>query len=94
MRQLNSGALLRCIVAFETLSAIGTGMGEDISAVRAATFKIKENFGPVKIMYGGSVSPYNVNEYLMITDGVLVATASLEINEFLSLLENIKQEID
>ena len=74
---------------YEPLSAIGTGMGEDVPAVRAATDKIKEHFGAIQILYGGSVSPRNISEYLMVTDGVLVGTASLDVQEFLDLIHKL-----
>ena len=81
----------KCIVAYEPLSAIGTGMGEDVPAVRATTAKIKEHFGAIQILYGGSVSPHNIIEYLMVTDGVLVGTASLDVQEFLNLIHKSQE---
>ena len=74
------------IVLYEPLSAIGTGMGQDVPAVTQAVDKIRQQFGQVRVIYGGSVAPHNISEYLMVTDGVGVGTASLEVGEFVDLL--------
>jgi len=89
---LSKEARTHSIVAYEPISAIGTGMGEDVLQVQTVSQEIKAKFGPVPILYGGSVNPNNVNEYLLVTDGILVGTASLEVEEFLNLLKKIEED--
>ena len=79
----------KCVVAYEALSAIGTGNNVDASQVSETTAQIKELFGKVPVLYGGSVTAGNVAEYADISDGWLVGTASLSIDDFLSLLTTI-----
>ncbi len=76
----------KCIVAYEALSAIGTG--ENISATHVAevTDEIKDVFGDVPVLYGGSVTSSNVTEYAKISDGWLIGTASLTLENFWALL--------
>lgn len=88
---LNEAARSKCIVFYEPIGAIGTGMGEDVSQVQAVTRLIKASFGQVPVLYGGSVSAQNINEYLLVADGVGVGTASLEATEFLELLQKIEE---
>ena len=61
----------------------------DASQVSETTAQIKELFGKVPVLYGGSVTAGNVAEYADISDGWLVGTASLSIDDFLSLLTTI-----
>ncbi len=76
----------RCVVAYEALSAIGTGNNMDVAHVAEVTADIKELFGPVPVLYGGSVSAENVAEYKAVSDGWLVGTASLEVDDFMALV--------
>ena len=45
----------------------------------------------IRILYGGSVKPENVKDYLSMKDidGALVGGASLKVDSFKALLENI-----
>jgi len=83
---LDAAALSKCVVAYEPLSAIGTGSNVSVAEVVEVSGKIKQEFGDVKVIYGGSVNWQNVSEYLMVCDGVLVGTASLELSEFSKLI--------
>ncbi|MCA9372970.1 triosephosphate isomerase [Candidatus Woesebacteria bacterium] len=76
----------KCIVAYEPLSAIGTGMGEDIPQVQKVVAEVKTAFGDVAVIYGGSVDERNLPEYLLASDGVLVGGGSLDVKEFIQLL--------
>lgn len=40
----------------------------------------------ITVLYGGSVKPSNVSSLLDISDGVLVGSASLSINDFCDIL--------
>ena len=87
------------VVAYEPVWSIGTGknassqIAQDIcSFIREV---LREMFGKVadeiRILYGGSVKPVNVKEYLSCpdVDGALVGGASLKIDSFEELLTNI-----
>lgn len=82
---LEQSQLSKCMVAYEPLSAIGTGEEMSVKKVEEVFAQIKKVFGEVKVIYGGSVNPNNVDEYLLVGDGVLVGTASLDAKEFLAL---------
>jgi len=47
---------------------------------------IARTFGDFPFLYGGSVSAADVAEYLLVCDGALVGTASLEGATFAQLL--------
>lgn len=83
---LDAAALSECVVAYEPLSAIGTGSNVSVAEVVEVAERIKQEFGDVRVIYGGSVNWQNVSEYLMVCDGVLVGTASLELSEFSKLI--------
>ena len=89
----------RLVVAYEPVWSIGTGknasseIAQDIcSYIRSI---LREMFGGVaeeiRILYGGSVKPVNIKEYLSCpdVDGALVGGASLKIESFEELLTNI-----
>lgn len=83
--------LTHCLVAHEHAATIGTGHGESLSVVKHMVAEVKHAFGEVPVLYGGSVDAFNVNEYLLIADGVLVGTASLEVAAFTQLLAATQQ---
>ncbi|NCN87820.1 MAG: triosephosphate isomerase, partial [Candidatus Pacebacteria bacterium] len=72
----------KCIIAYEPLSAIGTGDEMDSDKVLEVVKRIRQVFGDVRVIYGGSVNGSNVKEYLKVCDGVLVGGASLKVKEF------------
>jgi triosephosphate isomerase (TIM) len=83
---IDSDLRKKCIVAYEPISAIGTGdeMGE--KKVGEVVERIKKAFGEVRVIYGGSVDGDNIEEYLEICDGVLIGGASLKVEDFKQLL--------
>ena len=87
------------VIAYEPIWSIGTGknaskeIAQDIcSYIRDL---VKEMYGDasetVRILYGGSVKPENVRAYLSEkdVDGALVGGASLKVDSFKQLIENI-----
>ncbi len=76
----------QCVVAYEPVSAIGTGIGEDVSQVKDVISVAKQAFGDIPILYGGSVDLRNINEYLLVADGALIGGASLDPSQFFQLL--------
>lgn len=75
----------KCIVAYEALSAIGTGNNMNALHVEEVTKTIKDVFGSIPVLYGGSVTSSNVTEYTDTCDGWLVGTASLAVEDFWAL---------
>jgi triosephosphate isomerase len=77
------------IVAYEPISAIGSGnpdTPENVDAV-AAVIKSKNN---VQVLYGGSVTSENVRSFTAKAnlDGVIVGGASLEAEELIKIIQN------
>lgn len=77
----------RCLVAYEPASAIGTGNNPSLDQVKAFQVQVKKLFGAVPYLYGGSVDELDINEYLLITEGVIIATAALEAKQFVAILK-------
>lgn len=86
------------VIAYEPIWAIGTGKtatseqaNETIKFVRETVAKLYDDATAeaVRIQYGGSVNPDNIDELLATSDidGALVGGASLEADSFLKLLE-------
>lgn len=79
----------RVIVAYEPVSAVGTGIGQDLAQVKLVVASIRTEFGPIPVLYGGSVDERNVAEYVLASDGVLVGGDSLDEHDFMQLLETL-----
>ena len=90
----------KSVIAYEPVWSIGTGknaskeIAEDICGFIREL--VKKEFGAevsekVRILYGGSVKPENVHDYLLQpnVDGALVGGASLKVDSFKALIENI-----
>lgn len=82
---IDQALLQKCVVAYEPIEAIGSGENQPIDEVKPVIAEIKKAFGDVPVLYGGSVDVESVDEYLAVTDGVLVGGASLDAKEFLAL---------
>ena len=90
----------KVVVAYEPIWAIGTGknatkeIAEDtIASIRSV---LKNMFGEesaekIRILYGGSVKPNNIAEYMSEKDidGALVGGASLALDSYKGLIENL-----
>ncbi len=81
--------LEKCVVAYEPISAIGTGKSADVGSVREVAERIKRIAGNIPVIYGGSVDEFNINEYLIVADGVLPSTSSLDPDQFIRVLESV-----
>ena len=77
------------IIAYEPVSAIGTGVVPTIEEITTVTSKIKSEYYGVKVVYGGSVNASNSKDILEISsvDGVLIGGASLKLGELKTILE-------
>ncbi|MEO3999745.1 triose-phosphate isomerase [Mesorhizobium sp. CAU 1732] len=87
-----------CVLAYEPVWAIGTGLTPSVSDVAEAHAHIRaqliERIGEteasrMRILYGGSVKPSNAVELLSIenVNGALVGGASLKASDFLGIAE-------
>lgn len=76
------------LIAFEPISAIGTGNAFDPDKAEAISAKINKRFPEIPIIYGGSVSKENINNFLSKPDisGVLLGKASLDASDFFTIL--------
>ena len=87
------------VVAYEPVWSIGTGknasseIAQDICKFVRDTLRdlLGDVADEIRVLYGGSVKPNNVKEYLSCpdVDGALVGGASLKIESYEELLKNI-----
>lgn len=77
------------IIAYEPIWAIGTNIIPTINEIEETIKKIKEIVN-IKVLYGGSVNSNNISDIIKVTDGVLIGKASTDINEFLKIIEVVK----
>ena len=91
---------VKVVIAYEPIWAIGTGknaskeIAEDICGfIRNVIAKLYDRkvANKVRILYGGSVKPATVKEYLTQKDidGALVGGASLDVNSYKELLTSL-----
>ena len=99
LKGLSKAFVEKMVIAYEPVWSIGTGknaskeIAQDIcSFIREL---VRKEYGDaadkVRILYGGSVKPENVHDYLAMqdVDGALVGGASLKVESFKQLIENI-----
>jgi triosephosphate isomerase len=99
LKDLTPEQAAKVVIAYEPIWAIGTGKSaskdtaeDTIGFIRRT---LRESFGNVamdmRILYGGSVKPENVSEYMSAPDidGALVGGASLEPVSFKGLIEGM-----
>jgi triosephosphate isomerase len=85
---LSPSELAHCILAYEPLEAIGSGAPQPPEEVAQVIQNIRKSWEEVPIIYGGSVDPENVKEYLSVCQGVLVGTHSLAASDFAALVRS------
>ena len=90
----------KVVIAYEPIWSIGTGknaskeIAEDVCKFIRKIIKDlydTKTGNKVRILYGGSVKPNNIKEYLYCDniDGALVGGASLDVNSYKELLTNL-----
>jgi len=90
-----------CIVAYEPVWAIGTGLTPTVEDVKNVHDDIRKQLverfgdakgGAMKLLYGGSVKPSNAKELMSVenVDGALVGGASLKADDFLGIINSYK----
>lgn len=99
LKDLTAEEVKNVIIAYEPIWSIGTGknaskeIAENVCALIRSI--IHDLFGDVsesvRILYGGSVKPNNVKEYMSMKDidGALVGGASLKVDSYKELIDNI-----
>ena len=97
---LSKEEVANVVIAYEPVWSIGTGKNASVEIAQDICSFIRgiivELFGKVAstkilILYGGSVKPENIHGYLgqVDVDGALVGGASLKVESFKALLENL-----
>jgi triosephosphate isomerase (TIM) len=82
----------QCLIAYEPLASIGTGNNAPLEEVKNFVKKVKNFFGDIPVLYGGSVDEKNIAEYLLVTDGVIIGGASLDAQQFVKVLRTAQGE--
>ncbi|MEE8317781.1 MAG: triose-phosphate isomerase [Candidatus Omnitrophota bacterium] len=99
LKDLPKDDIVRIIVAYEPVWAIGTGRTATPKQAQEAHKFIRELIGrlydkdtssKVRIQYGGSVKPENISQLMAQDDidGALVGGASLDVNSFTEIVQN------
>jgi triosephosphate isomerase len=104
-REMNQGLdgtnIENIVVAYEPIWAIGTGktatpeQAQEVHAFIREKLRIKSGnkSGDIRIIYGGSVTPENVDSLMACADldGALVGGASLKVESFVRIVKFIKK---
>lgn len=77
------------LVAFEPITAIGTGQPDTPDDANGVAKKIKQQVPGVEVLYGGSVTSENAKAFLQQDNlnGLLIGTAALDPEEFVKIVE-------
>lgn len=97
---INKDDASKIVIAYEPVWSIGTGknaskeIAENVCAfIRSLIVELydKQTADKVRILYGGSVKPNNIEEYMKMDniDGALVGGASLSVESYKELIQNI-----
>lgn len=87
MAQLLSTVDAPYLIAYEPLSAIGTGHNLSRVELESQLADWRQLFPTQPLIYGGSVTSDNVAEYVGVCDGLLVGGASTKVDEFWQIVQ-------
>lgn len=78
------------MIAYEPINAIGTGHPDTAENAQEVASFFKKTYNVQCVLYGGSVTSKNVKEFTQMSniDGVLVGGASLDAQEFYTIIQN------
>ena len=91
--------LEHCVIAYEPVWAIGTGVTADSEQVELAHKVLMEilaelypGLSNIHVLYGGSVKPGNTGELIQVpgVDGFLIGGASLDVESFTSIIRTVE----
>lgn len=74
-------------IAYEPVAAIGTGAAADPAAITQFMTELRGAWLQSRVLYGGSVTAENIGEFLLIAQGALIATASLDPESMNAIIE-------
>ena len=80
----------KLVFAYEPAGDIGGTATAPIEDIKAVISDIRQLVGGARVLYGGSVNAENVAQLKGVADGTLVASASLNPNSFISLIDAAK----
>lgn len=97
LKDINSDEVLNCVIAYEPVWAIGTGINATPQQAqevhrfirdRLLSEKYGDTAGKIRIQYGGSVIPENIKSLMAEADidGALVGGASLKVEGFVKIV--------
>ncbi len=97
LKGIDSDEVKKVVIAYEPIWAIGTGKTATAQQANQVAFRIRETLrelygedicSEVRIQYGGSVKPGNIEEIMdqEDIDGALVGGASLNANDFIQIV--------
>ena len=77
------------VIAYEPVWSIGTGIIPKPNDLFSTINFIKKKVRNIKVLYGGSVNPKNINELKLIEniDGFLVGGASQDSKKFIDIIK-------
>ena len=102
---LSEAEMKNCIIAYEPVWAIGTGVvasseqaseaHKEIRSMIASQFNLKLA-KDIRILYGGSVKPDNADELIATDDidGFLIGGASLSVDPFVLIIQSIENYLE
>ncbi len=87
LRKVNKGKNI--IIAYEPVWSIGTGIIPKPDDLFSTINFIKKKVKNIKVLYGGSVNPKNINELKLIEniDGFLIGGASQDSKKFIDIIK-------
>ena len=77
------------VIAYEPVWSIGTGMIPKPDDLFGIINFIKKKVRNIKVLYGGSVNPKNINELKLIKniDGFLIGGSSQDAKKFIDIIK-------
>ncbi len=98
---LSASQLRNCVIAYEPVWAIGTGVNASVEQIDEIHLSIREVINEqyksklgdeISVLYGGSVNAANAAELFSCNnvDGALVGGASLRLSEFSSIISSME----